>query len=133
MKTIKQLATGTFIAILLLAGNIKAEAAKTKVTNQVNMETTLQLENWMTDETVWNTNLMNTAGFSQEPENEMAFENWMTDSDYWNFNNNFVEETETDLAFENWMINDANWKVNNIDNEPELAVEQWMINESFWN
>jgi len=133
MKTIKQLATGTFIAILLLAGNIKAEAAKTKVANLVNIETTLQLENWMTDKTVWNTNSINMADFAPETENEMAFENWMTDSEYWNFKNNIVEETETDLTLENWMINESNWKVKNADNEPELAIEQWMIDDSFWN
>ncbi len=129
--TIKQLATGTFIAILLFVGTVKAEA--TKVSGHVNMETTLQLENWMTDETVWNTNSINITDFAQETENEMALEDWMTDSKYWNYNTNILEEAETSLELENWMINDANWNVNNIDDEPELTIEQWMINETFWN
>ncbi len=47
MKTIaKQIAAGTFIALLLMVGNVKA--TETKATT----ETTLQLEEWMTDEII---------------------------------------------------------------------------------
>lgn len=106
--TVKQLATVTFIAILFLVGNVKAEGTETIALNREIIETPLELENWMTDETIWNTNDMNIAEFNQE--------------------------TEASLQLEDWMINDATWKVNTngTESEPQLTVEPWMLDENVW-
>ena len=57
--TVKQIASVTFIALILLVGNVKAEGTEAKASGQESIETTLQLEKWMTDETIWNTNSSN--------------------------------------------------------------------------
>jgi len=107
MKTlVKQLAAATFLAFLLLVGNVKAEGTETNALSREIIETPLQLENWMTDETIWNTNTVNMAEFDQE--------------------------TEATLELEDWMIDDTTWNVNETEKEPELTVEPWMTDKNFW-
>jgi|SRR5680860_505470 len=104
--TLKQITAGTFIALLFLVGNAKATEIKTGASSHEAIETTLQLENWMTDETIWNTNSLNIM--------------------------EFVQETEAELELEDWMINDETWNSDNIIIEPELTLENWMINSNVW-
>ena len=101
--TVKQIAAVTFIALILLVGNAKADGTETIASSHENIETTLQLENWMTDETIWNTNSLE-----------------------------FVQETEATLELENWMINDDKWNTENTYIETELTVEPWMIDNNIW-
>ncbi|QGY44086.1 hypothetical protein GM418_10585 [Maribellus comscasis] len=111
MKTIvKQIATGTFIALFILVGNVKSEGAETKATTHKAAEITLQLEQWMTDENIWNTIALNTTEFVQETEAELELENWMTNSCSWTLNNSFAKEIEPELAVESWMIDENSWK-----------------------
>ena len=131
--TVKHLTAGTFIALLLLVGIDNAKGTEAKASSRENIENTLQVEKWMTDEFVWNTNSTNISNFSIETETSMELENWMTSEKTWNLNNNFVEETETDMELENWMINEETWNLNQINNEQELTVENWMINNNIWN
>ncbi|WP_346864322.1 hypothetical protein [uncultured Draconibacterium sp.] len=130
--TMKQLTAATFIAILVLAGNAKAEGTETKVTNNASIENTLQIENWMTDETIWNTNSIRMEYFVQETEASMELENWMTSEETWNFNNNFAEETETGLELEDWMFDNRTWETAKKEVEEALKVEAWMINNKLW-
>ncbi|MBN2775516.1 MAG: hypothetical protein JXR31_14770 [Prolixibacteraceae bacterium] len=120
--TVKQLATGTLIALLLLVLNVKAEAS-----NHKNNETALRLENWMMVETGLYTNFMDITGYVQETEAELELEGWMTKAEPQNENYSFVEDVETALELENWMFNEVTPKMANIDYEPELTVESWMI------
>jgi len=102
--TIEQITAGTFIALLLLVGNVKA--TETKVSSIESNEITFQLENWMTDESIWDVNSVNIA--------------------------EFVLETETSMELEDWMTNDETWNtVSNFD-EPKLTVEPWMVNNNIW-
>ena len=128
--TVKQIAAGTFIALLLMVGNVYA--TETKASSHEAIETTLQLENWMTNESIWNTNSINIAEFVQETETSMELENWMTNAETWNLNNSFVNEAESGLELENWMTNDATWNKVYNDTETELTVEDWMINSNIW-
>ena len=128
--TVKQIAAATFIALILLAGNVKA--TDTKVSSQEAIETTLQLENWMTNESIWNTNSINHAEFVRETETSMELENWMTNAETWNPNNSFVNEAESGLELEDWMTNDETWNTVNNDNETELTLENWMVNNNAW-
>jgi hypothetical protein len=129
MKNILKITAGTFIAILLLVGHAKASEIKTSASSHEAIEITLQLENWMTDETIWNTNSLE---FVVETETSLELENWMTNSESWNLNNIFVNEAELALELEDWMSNDATWNAVNNDIETELTIEPWMIDNNIW-
>ncbi len=130
--TMKQLAAGTFIALLLLVGNVKAKGTEVLASGHENIESTLQIENWMTNDAVWNANATKTADFVQEAEMSLELENWMTNSELWNSSYNFVEETETGMSLENWMMNDKIWDLDSINCETELNVENWMTDNNIW-
>ena len=102
--TMKQLAAGTFIAVLLMVGNVNAK--NFKAANCEIAETTLQMENWMTNETIWNTNSINNAELTLETEPSMELENWMTNAETWNKDYN----NDSELTVEPWMINGNFWK-----------------------
>jgi len=108
-NTVKQLATGTFIALLVMVGNVKATELKTSNSLNIETETILQMENWMTNENIWNTNATIMAEFIVETEASLELENWMTNSEVWNANSSIVEEVETGMIIEDWMINDKTW------------------------
>jgi hypothetical protein len=132
--TVKQLAAGTFVALLFLVGNVNAEGTEAKAFSR-ETETTLQVEKWMTDEDLWNTKSFSITEISQETETSLELENWMTSAETWNFSNNFVEETETSMELECWMTCDKIWNgyKSVVETETELTIENWMINENFWN
>lgn len=108
--TVKQLATATFIALFLIATNVRAEGTEAKGAKSESIETKLQLESWMTDETIWNPNSAIYAELVQETETALQLEGWMTKVETWNLNNSFVDETEAGLELENWMVNESIWK-----------------------
>lgn len=126
--TVKQIATGTFIALLLMVGNVEATESKASSLESIVTETTLQMENWMTNENIWNRNSVNIAQFVVETEPSMELETWMTNAEAWNMTNSFVEEVETEMELEDWMTNDETWNTINIDNDSVLTIEPWMIN-----
>jgi len=132
--TMKNLAAAAFIAFLLIVGNVKAEGTETKATSQA-VETSLQLENWMISETIWNTKPAANFAVVQETENSLKLENWMTSASVWNSNIIFENVTETKLELENWMTNDKVWNnYNNVEEtETEMKVENWMTNNIVWN
>jgi len=106
--TVKQLSAGTLIALLLLVGNANAEGTE-KITNNQAIETSLQLEPWMIDETIWNSTKNLNFDITQETENGLEIENWMTNSKTWSFENNFAKETESEIKIENWMTSEEIW------------------------
>ena len=130
--TVKQLAAGTFIALLLLVGNVNAEGTEAKASSHETIETTLQLEKWMTDEFIWNTNSVNIAEFVQETETCLELESWMTKQESWSLSNSFVEEAEPAMELENWMTSETAWNVNSLSQDPELTVEYWMVDNKIW-
>ncbi len=128
--TMKQLTAGTFFALFLLIGSVKAEGTERIASSHENFETTLQVENWMTNETIWNRNTTFILDLVQETETSLQLENWMTSAESWNHSFNFIQESETDLKLENWMTCNNNW---NVKSEAELTVENWMMNNVNWN
>ena len=133
--TMKQLAAGTFIALLLLVGNVNAEGTETRALIHKATETTLEVEEWMTNETIWNTNSFNFGEYLQETESNLTLENWMINEDIWNSSYVFAEEAESALELECWMTCKKVWNNNNDveETETELTVENWMISEMVWN
>lgn len=122
MKTkIKQVTATTLIVLSLMVIGINASA--TKLTGCETVDSSLQVEEWMIDETIWNT--ANTTAFAQETDVNLEVECWMTNDEIWNVNYNFVAETETNLEIENWMTDAENWDVNDLMKGSELALEIW--------
>jgi len=130
--TVKQIATGTFIALILLVVNVKAEGTEKTVSINESIETTLQLENWMTDETIWGTNFINIEEFYQETETGIELESWMTDSETWDNNINFFEEKENRLELESWMFGSEIGIENNLVEDEILTIESWMFDSNLW-
>ena len=128
--TMKQLAAGTIIALLLLVGNVNAKGTETTASRHENIESTLQLEKWMTNETIWNSNSAKVTAFTQETESNLELESWMTSTETWNRNYSFIQETESGMELENWMTANKSW---NVKLEAELTVENWMMNNTNWN
>ena len=106
--TMKQLAAGTFIALLLMVGNVNAKGTEVSAISQ-ETETTLQIENWMIDENLWDTKSFINYEIAQEIETTLELEDWMKSEETWKINNNFVEETETELTVESWMTSESIW------------------------
>ena len=130
--TMKQLATVTALAFLLLTGNANAHGRAMKHVCFDESESTLRLESWMTNETNWNSNTTVISEFTIETEPEQIVETWMINTEIWNFNNKFTEATEADLAIEDWMTAQNVWNVETTENEPVLSVESWIINNEIW-
>ncbi len=110
--TMKQIAAGTILGLLLTVGNVHAEGKEVKASASCleNNEPAMQLENWMIDDSVWN-----------------------TESSY-----KFETENEETLKLENWMISDANWENTrdvkvNTEKDNDLKLESWMTNPVVWN
>lgn len=130
--TVKQIASIAFIALLLFVGNVKADGTEIKATSLKTAETTLQVERWMTSETIWNTNSLNVMDFASETEAALELESWMTNSDAWNLNNNFVVESESGMELEDWMTDNNTWDMESQDVESKLTVEKWMVDSELW-
>lgn len=128
MKTrISQLAIALFFALFLVAGNVNATDREVKASSHENIEATLEFENWMIDENVWNTSSFYHA---EATESALEIENWMTNEIVWDVQ---IES----LTIENWMVDQDIWNVNsfaNIEKETEqsLDTENWMVNETIW-
>jgi len=105
--TLKQIAAGTFIVLLVLAGNLKSEGTELKTSALEITETSLQLENWMTSEAVWNTSSLSYLDFALETEANMEIESWMTSETIWNAEEVIKDEK---LLLENWMVDSEVWK-----------------------
>jgi len=131
--TMRKLTAGAFVAFLLLVGNVRADGTELKASSRENIETTLQLENWMINETIWNTNSISIADFVQETEVSLEIENWMTREETWKVGELFVEETEAGMKLESWMTSENTWNLNKINAEEKLRVEDWMVNNKAWN
>ena len=130
--TFKQIAAGTFIAFIVLAGNVKTNATEFKASSLETTETVLQMENWMTDRTVWNTNSFYTLDLEGATESTLEFENWMISSIAWNSSYSVSIETETEMNLESWMTSSYIWNTEETYKESTLLVENWMVNSEIW-
>ncbi len=107
--TMKQMAAGTILALIIITGNVQAKGTEVKTSNIETVETALELENWMIDDNVWNKRTLT----------------WV------------AEETDENLRLESWMTNELTWEVNNsaktvIEKENTLELENWMIDTNIW-
>ena len=107
--TINKLAAITFFALLLFVGNVNAKGTELDALNQIDIEETLEIENWMVSDNFW----ASTTTYVFEKVNDIY------------------------LELESWMTEDSIWEINkriNIDTEleKELSVDPWMVDENIW-
>lgn len=108
MKTrINQLAAITLFSLILLVGNVNAKGTEIAASNHENIEATLEIENWMINDFIWDTN--NNLGFENTNDELLELENWMTNDKVWGLNTSIETETEKSLAFEPWMTDENIW------------------------
>jgi hypothetical protein len=133
-NTVRNIAAGTFLTLALLVGFEKAKGTELRASGLDITETSLQLENWMTDENYWNAKTALNAGFILETEKETALEleSWMTGENMWNLNMAFVIEAESTLELETWMTSKETWNVQEKATEGSLTLENWMTDNKIW-
>jgi len=132
--TVKHLAAGTFLTMLLTLGTLNAKGTELRASGAEAIETSIQLENWMTDERIWKTNpyLSIEVAIEAETEGEAEIETWMTSADAWELNNQLSTVTEIDMELESWMTSEDMWNLNETAIEEELTLENWMIDVEVW-
>jgi len=97
-------------SVIIFAGNVNANENKAKASShEALVETSLTIENWMTDQSVWN--LKVTDNFADESEAQLEMESWMTDENAWEVSFTNSIESENHLSLENWMTNNSYWKI----------------------
>ncbi|MCK3686371.1 hypothetical protein [Maribellus sp. YY47] len=100
----------TIFAVTIFAGNVNASDNRAKASSHdATVETSLAIENWMTDESVWNVQAKTIA--APEAETELQLESWMTDEKAWKVSSTNSVEKEGQLTLENWMIDNSYWKI----------------------
>jgi len=108
--TFNKLSAVVIFAFILLAGNVKAEGNDVTASSLENViETSLQMENWMTDPSLWS--ISTSGAFVMESEAGLEMENWMTNDSTWEVKHPVVSETETSLQLEDWMTNNKIWNI----------------------
>ena len=112
MKTRNNLMTlVATIAMIFTVATAKAEGYKYNASGHETIEeASLEMESWMTDESVWNTN----SFYFEEAESTLELENWMTNENLWSQENNndtVEEESDQSLVLESWMTNDQVWNL----------------------
>ncbi|TLX70430.1 hypothetical protein E9993_22195 [Labilibacter sediminis] len=108
-------------------------------------EAPLEIEEWMTDLSAWNTAPTSTFNTVEMEffEEDLALEDWMTDPSSWVTTpavTTYDSHYEAPLEIEDWMTELSEWEIvpsaelfNETEfSEPGLEVEPWMLNDSAW-
>ena len=132
--TIKQFVALAFFAFIF-AGNVNAKEHRLNASSQETIvENALEMENWMTDASVWNTGSVAIA--EVETEASLQLENWMIDASVWNTTDADLLKAanESALDMESWMTDQAIWEVvpQVEETETRLVLENWMVNDNTW-
>ena len=108
MKTrINQLTAITLFSLILLVGNVNAKGTEIAASSHENIEATLEIENWMISDSLWDIN--NNFEFENANDELLELENWMTNDKVWELETAVETEIEKSLVFEPWMIDENIW------------------------
>ncbi len=104
MKTrISQILFTALVAFFLIGGNVNAKGTELEIASSYENteETSLILEDWMTEDNFW---IVSESEFTDN-ESELILEEWMIENSLWSDKYLQVEEeTDSKLELENWMI-----------------------------
>ncbi len=108
--TFNKLTAVVIFAFILLAGNVKAEGNDATASSLENTtETSLKMENWMTDDALWS--ISTSEALMMEAEAGLELENWMTNDSTWDVKHPLLSETDSSLQLEDWMTNNKIWNI----------------------
>ena len=135
MKTkMNRLVAIAIFSFIFLAGSVNAKGTEISASSLKNIEeATLELENWMVNDDLWNTAEM--AYYVNESENNLNVENWMISENTGNSNSIFFMEAEQEnnLTLETWMTGVWNKaEIMETETEIEIETEAWMTNNMIW-
>jgi hypothetical protein len=112
-----------------------AEVASLEILLEEEVEETLELEDWMTNEA----NFTSVFTVEEAVENPLEIEDWMKDETYFAVPSLIVEvEIEEALEVENWMLNTENFSGKDLSvqlaqvKDYELEIEPWMTDSKVW-
>lgn len=86
-------------------------------------EAELNVEDWMTSNTLWRSANVDT-GVTEE---NLEIEDWMTDEELWSNEDKTVEK--------NYSVGGVKYKIvkmKKVQEEP-LVIRRWMVNDKYWN
>ena len=110
MKTlIKQLSAALILSAFVF-GYSNANATGLETPANEYAEASLYLEDWMIDETIWNSTSVILSNFVTETESALEIENWMISDNFSTVVLVQEIEVEQKLSLENWMIDSEVWK-----------------------
>ncbi len=68
-------------------------------------------------------------------EKSLEIENWMTNETYFGSATSISDQVEQEkpLEIESWMIDNNNFNKPAAESEPALEIEVWMLEENVWN
>lgn len=113
-KTLMENNSFNVIALAMVDNTVEASPASTDANvfakyMEEEIEETLDVEEWMTNETLFDAYSMY---FEIETEEALELEDWMTKAT--NFSNStfqIINETENELELEDWMISEKTWVI----------------------
>lgn len=80
-------------------------------------EQALMLEDWMTNDALWEMPAKTIMSDVVEPEQALTIEDWMTNAKYWELKNSSNDEASKGGSL----------------NEKALSIERWMSDDAYWN
>ena len=108
MKTrFGQIAAITFFALFISVGNASADGIEKSASSHENMEESLEIENWMVNENLWDVDDLVTI--ESTTDETLELEDWMLDNKTWGMENTIELETEEALVVESWMTDENTW------------------------
>lgn len=135
-----QVVAAAILTLLFIGGNVHAKGTEIIASSLETIEEPAMIvENWMVDETYWNT--ANAAYvFDVASDKNLDLESWMINEKIWKNAGLNASETEVEagLNLESWMIDATRWgkEVFNYQEkqiENGLVLEAWMTDENTWN
>ena len=125
--TLKKLAPVIFVAFAVLLGNNNTQGSETPASNSKS-ESSFLKEAIMTGYTRWDIN----NEFDVEMDSKMELENWMTNDINWMFTLVTEIDEEANLEIESWMTSEKVWNGFKNNAEKGLALESWMTDSKVW-
>ncbi|HKM93007.1 MAG TPA: hypothetical protein VJY41_05085 [Prolixibacteraceae bacterium] len=118
MKTITFLAIAIAALIMPIVVGAKTNETKNVDSNHFNMnvndnyiEENLEIQAWMTSDSVWQLNQKPSNIFSENTiEGQLNIESWMTDDKLW-FGHNEEVANSQNLKIESWMTDSKYWRL----------------------
>lgn len=118
MRTITFLAIAIVVLIMPMMADAKTNETKNIDSihfnisrNEINTVENLEIEGWMTSDSVWKLNQKSSNPLSEKTvEGQLNIESWMTDDELW-FGQNEEVANSQNLKIEKWMTDSKYWRL----------------------